>query len=154
MFNALRLTAALLSLVVVSAVQKNPDISEPKDNACSGAASQLEMNQCTAGQYHKADERLNKVYADIQADIKKDMQLRTGQGDEKYKAWNQQRLEKLQLAERAWLHYRDLHCEASRYEYEGGSINPAIWADCMRLTTEHRIQELKTAYPVDGEPRK
>lgn len=148
MLSLLR-TAVLFPLLMAPWLQKESTPKATPDGPCSNAGTQLEMNQCTVGQYHKADERLNKVYADIQADIKKDMQVQTGRGDEKYRAWNQQRLEKLQVAERAWLHYRDLHCEASRYEYEGGSINPAIWADCMRLTTEHRIQELKLAYPVE-----
>src|ERR1700745_2952303 len=44
------------------------------------------------------------------------------------------------------IQYRDLHCEAARHQFEGGSMSPMIRGFCMAQTTLHRIDELKFAH--------
>jgi uncharacterized protein YecT (DUF1311 family) len=95
---------------------------------CDAAATQSDLNQCAGDDFQKADARLNRIYANLL----KQMEGPAGQ--------------KLKAAERAWIQYRDLHCEAARYEYEGGSMSPMVFAQCMATTTEHRIEDLKAAY--------
>jgi uncharacterized protein YecT (DUF1311 family) len=97
----------------------------PCDDA---AATQLDLNKCFAEESHKADGHLNTIYANL---------LEQMQGAA---------AQKLKAAERAWIQYRDLHCEAARFEYEGGSMSPMVFAQCMATTTEHRIEDLKAAY--------
>ena len=57
-------------------------------------------------------------------------------------------VEKLRAAEMAWIHYRDLHCDAVKQQYEGGSIAPLEWSTCMTETANHRIAELKSGYEI------
>lgn len=94
--------------------------------------TQLDLNQCYAEQFRKADAHLNKVYAGLL----KQMQSEKREGA----------IQKLKTVEKAWLHYRDLHCDAAKDEYEGGSMSPMVWAQCMAMTAEHRIDEIKAAY--------
>jgi uncharacterized protein YecT (DUF1311 family) len=125
------LTIALLFFGIFASARKTKGGAggAPQKGPCDAAATQLELNQCYGEQFRKADAHLNSVYANLL----KQMQSEAA-------------IQKLKVAEKAWIHYRDLHCEAARYEYEGGSISPMVWAQCMATTTEHRIEELKAAY--------
>jgi len=60
--------------------------------------------------------------------------------------------QKVKVVQKAWIRYRDLHCEAAKSEFEGGSMSPMVWAQCMAMTTNHRIEEIKAAYET-GERR-
>jgi len=64
--------------------------------------------------------------------------------------YNQQAIEKLKAAEKVWIQYRDLHCDAARHQIMGGSMSPMVWGYCMAETTLDRIKELKSAYE-DGD---
>jgi uncharacterized protein YecT (DUF1311 family) len=70
------------------------------------------------------------------------------ENDEDQKKYESTAIEKLKAAERAWIQYRDLHCDAAEQQIDGGSMSPMVRAECMRETTEHRIQELKHAYEL------
>jgi uncharacterized protein YecT (DUF1311 family) len=110
--------------------QNEPPSQGPKQtDPCANAMTQHEMNQCAGVRYTKADERLNRMYAKLMASFHDEEKKQT-----------------LRTIEKAWLHYRDLHCEAARKEYEGGSIVPLIYANCMTMVTKHRIEEIKAAY--------
>jgi len=52
----------------------------------------------------------------------------------------------LRTIEKTWIQYRDLHCLDARRQYEGGSMAPMVWANCMTTATNHRIEEIKDAY--------
>jgi uncharacterized protein YecT (DUF1311 family) len=141
MLIAIRLTMVVWLLFTVAPTQKAAQNKPaPPEQDCAQANSQFELNECTGKQYHKADTRLNSLYARIGTDLQKDQ--------------DKSALDKLRAAERAWIQYRDLHCDAARNQFAGGSIAPTIWATCMTMVTEHRIEELQDAYPVDGQPRK
>ena len=134
MRKSIGLTATLLSFAVfvfARDYQKVPERVSQK-GPCDAAMTQLDLNQCYGEQFRKADRRLNNVYASL---------LKQMQSEK-----NETAIQKLKAAEKAWLQYRDLHCDAARYEYEGGSMSPMVWAQCMAMTTEHRIEELKAAY--------
>jgi uncharacterized protein YecT (DUF1311 family) len=78
--------------------------------------------------------------------VEKDLAEAQKQSDAERKAYSETVVQKLKAAERAWIQYRDLHCDAARHQYEGGSMSPMVWADCMTTTTDHRIVDLKNAY--------
>lgn len=125
------LTIALLFSAIFGSAQKTKEDAEGahQKGPCDAAATQLELNQCYGEQFRKADARLNNVYANLLKQMKSEAAI-----------------QKLRVVEKAWIHYRDLHCEAAKDEYEGGSMSPMVWAQCMATTTEHRIEELKAAY--------
>jgi uncharacterized protein YecT (DUF1311 family) len=99
---------------------------------CDAAMTQLDLNECYGEQLRNADAHLNKIYAGL---------LKQLQSEKSEAA-----MQKLQAAEKVWIRYRDLHCEAARFEFEGGSMSPMVWAQCMAMTTNHRIEEIKAAY--------
>ena len=102
--------------------------NEKTKQSCKEANTQLEMNQCSAAGFHKADSELNMLYASARKKL--------AAADSA----------KLQEAQRAWLKYRDANCDAETSLYEGGSIQPAIRAGCLERTTRARIAELHAVY--------
>ncbi|HJX83584.1 MAG TPA: lysozyme inhibitor LprI family protein [Candidatus Angelobacter sp.] len=142
MLSTIHLTMVVWLWFTVAVTPNTPQdkSTSPDQNPCARANTQLEINECSADQYRKADARLNSLYAKIAADLQKDQ--------------DKTALDKLRATERAWIQYRDLHCDAARNQFAGGSISPTIWAGCMKMVTEHRIEELQAAYLVDGQPRK
>lgn len=95
---------------------------------CENARTQAEMNQCSTAAYHAADKDLNALYASLQEKLGPDL------------------FAKLQIAQRAWVNYRDANCEAESALYEGGSIKPMIRSGCLERATRARMEELHTIY--------
>jgi uncharacterized protein YecT (DUF1311 family) len=147
-------TAAFL-LVIGSSAQEptKPKAGAPsEEKPCEQAQSQMELNQCSGEQYHKADVRLNAVYRKVLDSLQKNLTAAQQNGDADQAKWNQAAIAKLKAAEKAWIEYRNLHCDAARHQYKGGSMSPLVWAFCMEHTTKDRIEELKQAYE-DGDPK-
>lgn len=137
------LTRVVLGALILSTVRTQQPAppaagqTDERTGLCDKAATQLELNQCTAEQFKVIDARLNSLYSQINRDIARDT---VG-------------VDKLKTAQQAWIKYRDLHCEAARHQAARASMAPMIWADCMTGVTLNRIEELKFAYPVQGRPR-
>jgi len=108
--------------------------------------TQMEMNQCSGAEYRKADAHLNVVYRRVIAFLESDMRDATTKGDEVEKKHAETAIQKLEATEKVWIQYRDLDCDAARFEEEGGSIAPLTWAVCMTQITEQRIVDLKSTY--------
>ena len=132
-------------LQIPAAGQQNPKAVDPQ-RACNGAKNQMELNQCAGEQFHKADTHLNTLYGKVLEIMQKDLSEAQDRKDTDLIKHHHQAIEKLKAAERAWIQYRDLHCEAASHQYEGGSIRPMVWGFCMSQTTLDRIEELKSAY--------
>ena len=91
------------------------------------AQTQLELNEQSYNKYKKADTELNTVYKKLMAlTDKTDKPL-------------------LIAAQREWIKYRDAHCKFEEKLYEGGSIRPLIYNDCLADITKNRIAILKTS---------
>ena len=115
----------LALLLAAAAPQAPPD--DPLENACYEAdQSQQGMNHCAGDAYERADKSLNAPWAKVVAAYKGD------KGAEKL----------LLDAQRAWLKYRDAHCQASAYDSLGGSIWPLLNSGCLADLTRKRTQEL------------
>ena len=95
------LVISLLALTLLGFAQNTKDRAKGtlQKDPCGAAATQSDLNQCAGDEFQKADARLNRIYANL---------LKQMQGPA---------VEKLKAAERVWIQYRDLHCEAARYEY-------------------------------------
>jgi uncharacterized protein YecT (DUF1311 family) len=128
------LVIVLIVPAVFGSAQNSKQSVEEKaqKGPCDTAITQLDLNQCYGEQFRNADAHLNKIYGSL---------LKRLQSEKSESA-----IQKLQAAEKVWIRYRDLHCEAARFEFEGGSMNPMVWAQCMAMTTNHRIEEIKAAY--------
>lgn len=119
-------------------------------NPCDAANTQLEMNQCSADEFKKADARLNTVYANLIRLLQKDSGHAQQQSGGEQRKPETPAVDKLKAVQRQWVRYRDLHCSAVRAQYEGGTISPMMWTTCMTETTNHRIEELKHGYEIGG----
>jgi uncharacterized protein YecT (DUF1311 family) len=95
---------------------------------CNNPPDQNTMNQCAEGSYRTADKILNtqykttrKVLADTDAEA--------------------ERL--LLTAQKAWIAYRDAHCDTVAFTNKGGSMEPTVRFGCMTDVTAARTQDLK-----------
>ena len=95
---------------------------------CGDAGTQDVMNACFALEYQNADAEMNKMYRKMLNKLDKDIQI------------------KVRAAQRAWLRYRDLHCDAVGSLYEGGSVQPTEVFSCRTGVTSARTREIKEQY--------
>ena len=92
---------------------------------CDNALRQGAMNQCPADAYKREDVRLNTLYKQL-----------VGLSDKAEAA----RLKQIQLA---WIRFRDLHCRYEKSRYEGGSMAPLVYFNCLRDLTRQRNDTLQ-----------
>ena len=87
--------------------------------------TQSEMNQQASESFLLADKKMTKVYQTLMARLstqtEKDLLLTT---------------------QRAWIKYKEAHCKAIAYQYEGGSIQPLVLCGCLEDLTNERIENL------------
>ena len=93
---------------------------------CGGANTQLEMNQCYGERYKAADKELNEAYRKLLTNL-----------DSQHKL-------KVQEAQRAWIKFRDQHCEATTFISVGGSIHTLELVICRDSLTRQRTEQLTT----------
>lgn len=125
---------------------KPPATSDP----CPNAKSQLDLNECHGNLYQSADAQLNATYNNIVGFVKKNLLLAQHDNNAALITHNETSLNKLLAAQRAWLAYRDANCDSIKFQYEGGSIQPMIWSQCMAEATQQRIATLTTAYDISN----
>lgn len=85
--------------------------------------TQLDMNRQADARYRIADRELNAAYRRLAA--------QASPGGR----------ERLRLAQRAWIAFRDLDC-AARAGSRGGSFHPAAVALCLEQVTDERTRTL------------
>lgn len=90
--------------------------------------TQKEMNEVAKKEFEKSDNELNELY---------NLLLKSLSGENKQKLVN---------AQKAWVKYRDAHCQAVTDLYQGGSAFYLIKYSCLKEITEQRIVVLKSAY--------
>ena len=89
--------------------------------------SQQMMTICAGEDYQAADARLNTAYQNL---------INSDDADGK-------RL--LQVAQRAWITFRDAECAHSTAASEGGSIHAMEVSQCLTRLTNDRIKQLAAA---------
>jgi uncharacterized protein YecT (DUF1311 family) len=96
---------------------------------CGDASTQDVMNACFAMEFKNADQKMNAVY---QATLKQ------------LSHEDQQRVRTVQ---RAWLQYRELHCQTvGALQAGGGSLEPTEIFSCKTDSTKARTKEIQTSY--------
>ncbi|NBX39264.1 MAG: DUF1311 domain-containing protein [Flavobacteriia bacterium] len=91
--------------------------------------SQTEMNQEALKSYQIADAEMTVIYKDLMKSL--------GQTEKNY----------LLTAQRAWISYKEAHCKAIAYQYDGGSMQPMVQCACLETLTRERIQQLNAYNP-------
>jgi uncharacterized protein YecT (DUF1311 family) len=125
----------------------------PTENPCEEKPiSQRQMDDCAAFEHKRADAHLNKVYRKAVQYMTNDLARAQKQGDLKQIKYEETAIASLKEAERTWMSYRDIQCEAAWQQYEGGSMAPMIYSQCLTTLTEHRTADLKSIYE-DGDQK-
>jgi uncharacterized protein YecT (DUF1311 family) len=123
----------------------------PTQNPCEEKPiSQRQMDDCAVFQYKEADAHLTKVYQKAVQYMTDDLARAQKQGDQKQIKYEETTIASLREAERTWISYRDIQCKAATQQYEGGSMAPMIYSQCLATLTEHRTADLKSIYE-DGD---
>ncbi len=113
--------ALLIGLVGFSVANVAAENFDP----CQQAMTQTEISSCSINAFRKADDLLNQEF-------KKSLGL-----------LGSVQKEKLRLAQRAWLNFRDMQCEFHVYDTKGGNMYDAVKNDCLRDLTEQRTKQLQ-----------
>ena len=118
-------------LCVLDVTGQKP-VTQTKKQPCADLMAQNDMNRCAADEYKKADAELNKVYQQLVPKL---------EGEHK---------EKLKVAQRAWIAFRDAHCEYEAFAFDGGSMQPLIRYSCLEAVTRERTKQLRGALQEVG----
>lgn len=99
--------------------------------------SQLAMNVCSFQAWEEADLELNKIWQLVKSAVKDlDNDTREFSPDQANAEDN------LLKAQRAWINYRDGHCDTIGAQFTGGTIQPLVINTCLEDLTRTRIKEL------------
>jgi uncharacterized protein YecT (DUF1311 family) len=85
----------------------------------------MELNQCAATEYGRADAALNAAWGPTKA-----FADGIGVGAQ------------LLDAQRKWIAFRDAACLAEADQFAGGSIRPLVWYSCLTRLTQRRTEDL------------
>ena len=122
----------LLALAIVAQTQAKPN--------CDNPDTQADMNICADIDFRAADQTLNKQWkvnvATMKVHDKAAADLGENDGRPSY-------YETLLEGQRAWLKYRDAHCNSEGYWARGGTLEPALELNCLARLTRARTKELQ-----------
>ncbi|CAN7515076.1 lysozyme inhibitor LprI family protein [Rhizobium sp. LjRoot30] len=121
--------AAMLGFSGLARAEEDPPID------CDNAQAQVEMNICAYRDFEAADKELNAQYKKTRAAMV--------EMDAMYEAEQRGAEKALLKAQRAWIDYRDGHCEAYGFEAHLGSMEPMLISGCQAELTRARTKELK-----------
>jgi uncharacterized protein YecT (DUF1311 family) len=100
---------------------------------CGDAETQDVMNACYSIEFKNSEEQLNATY---QATLKR---------------LDRDEREPVRIAQRAWLRYRELHCQAVGFLQVGsGSLEPTVVFQCKAELNRARAKETQAAYRTPG----
>jgi uncharacterized protein YecT (DUF1311 family) len=93
---------------------------------CKNQKTQFDLNFCANQKARAADRKLNQAYQRLLNRFK-----------------GTRREPQIVAAQTAWLKFRDANCEFSRDRYEGGSIAPMIYVNCIEKMSLDRTKQLE-----------
>jgi uncharacterized protein YecT (DUF1311 family) len=132
----MRILAVATAIALVSFGAASAQEDPPLD--CNNAMSQADMNQCAYMDFEKADKELNDIYKQaLQNAAETDKEV--AEIDDAYIG----AVKALKKAQRAWIDYRDGHCDGVGYEAVGGSMQPMLIDGCKAQLTRNRVKELR-----------
>jgi len=106
-----------------------PGLTEtPPSDACSSPRSTIEVNRCAQQEFDTQDRALNEAYQKVLSQLNTD--------------YRQATRERLIIAQRLWIQFRDADCAAQESVYRGGTVHTAVLIECLRDHTAQRIKDL------------
>lgn len=106
---------------------------------CSGLSSNVEIGQCTADAYKKADQELNDLWPKVLAAIDSEGDIMPPDALHTWKAT-------VIAAQKAWITFKESDCAAVEYEWWGGSGAGIAETTCFYSHTADRVADLKARY--------
>ena len=132
LFICLFASLAFFTPLPALAQQADPEIN------CEEPMDQMSMNHCAYEAWETADKELNAQWKISMADAREaDAELKS-YGDDGRPG----HAETLLKAQRAWIAFRDAHCDYSGFEARGGSMEPMLVGYCLEQLTLERIKQL------------
>jgi uncharacterized protein YecT (DUF1311 family) len=119
------LAVAMATPSIASPASGTTNLQLAQNPNCNNPQTQSEMNICASIAYQNADRKLNQVYRQLLPKL------------------SAARKQKLITAQQAWIKFRDSSCEFERSAYEGGSLAPMIYSNCLANVTEQRTKDLR-----------
>ena len=92
---------------------------------CKSPQTTLDQNVCSSQEFQAADKKLNQVYQQLQPKL------------------NSKQKQRLIVAQRSWLKFRDETCDYEMGQFEGGSVAPSTYGYCRARVTKERIKDLE-----------
>ena len=92
---------------------------------CKSPQTTLDQNVCSSQEFQAADKKLNQVYQQLQPKL------------------NSKQKQRLIVAQRSWLKFRDETCDYESGHFEGGSVAPSIYGYCRARVTKERVKDLE-----------
>lgn len=116
----------LVAMALLAAAQA-PDCKDP--------VTQSDMTRCEVLRFERADAAMNRQWKATLAQMRDFDRTPEDDGRPGY-------ADQLLKAQRAWLAYRDAHCDSDGYRMRGGSAEPMLVAGCRAELTEQRTKQL------------
>ncbi|MEG3860187.1 lysozyme inhibitor LprI family protein [Microcoleus sp. herbarium12] len=92
---------------------------------CKSPQTTVDMSICSTQEFEAADKKLNQVYQQILPKL------------------NSKQKQRLTVAQRSWLKFRDETCNYEAGVFEGGTLAPSIYGYCRAKVTKERIKDLE-----------
>lgn len=102
-------------------------------NDCDAAETNQEQAECLSASYESADSELNYAYQELQASLA-----------------GSSAADQLKDAQRLWIRFRDVNCEAEASYFEGGSAERLVRLECFDRVTWARVADLYALLELVG----
>ncbi|MEP0941192.1 MAG: lysozyme inhibitor LprI family protein [Rhizobiaceae bacterium] len=113
-----------------AAAAQNIDCSD------TGNLPQQGLNYCAMQDFEAEDRALNAAWKSVYGELK----VRDADLGEAVRGMPEAMLK----AQRAWITFRDAHCDTERLKYSGGSIEPLIYNSCRAALTRDRTKQINS----------
>jgi uncharacterized protein YecT (DUF1311 family) len=92
---------------------------------CKSPKTTLDMNMCSSQEFQTADRKLNQLYQQLQPKL------------------TSKQKQRLTVAQRSWLKFRDESCDYEKGQFEGGTLAASTYGYCRARVTQERIKDLE-----------
>jgi len=92
---------------------------------CKSPQTTLDMNMCSSQEFKAADTKLNQLYQQLRPKL------------------NSKQQQRLTVAQRTWIKFRDETCNYEAGQFEGGSLAPSTYGYCRARVTQERVKDLE-----------
>lgn len=122
------LAASLLLLTAVSLLPSqasNTSLKLAQQPNCKSPQTTLEQSVCSSQEFDAADKKLNQLYQQLQPKL------------------NSKQKQRLIVAQRSWLKFRDESCDYEAGVFEGGTLAAPTYGYCRARVTKERVKDLE-----------